>query len=82
MDEFEQQVLEQPVEEQNVVELEPDLQLEGDAVDAWNYTCWAKCRDEAWGPFTSWIWKPTNANRLFGSIEVACPFHEERDVRL
>ena len=49
MDEFEQQVLEQPVEEQNVVELEPDLQLEGDAVDAWNYTCWAKCRDEAWG---------------------------------
>ena len=47
-----------------------------DTVDAFNHEMWAKCRDEAWGPFVTWIWKPVCDARPFGSIEVTCPFHE------
>ena len=52
------------------------LDMSGPEVDAFNHVCWARCRDESWGPFTSWVWRPAAAARPCGGIEVTCPFHK------
>ena len=54
MDDYEEMLLNEPEIEHLVAE-QADVQDGGDAVDAWNFMCWAKCRDEKWGPFTSWV---------------------------